>query len=219
MKKINENMIKIKNNTMSTKEYIDLYNIYRFFMTKYIIEKLKLKEYDKKIKNSKSNFLPIETDKMDVYQFFSCDELKYIYIRNNVYIERLSNKEINLLKDKLKNNDYSIDDSIEELIEKTYQKVIFEDIMKNGKKYQIMYGPDSSRFFARNDSLVLGIRYDEFAIINLTDEEWKIQNKKQREFLRNIINEMTKEFENKLNIPIKIIKYNDYSVNIKRTNE
>lgn len=219
MKTINENMIKIKSNTMSTKEYIDLYNIYRFFMTKYIIEKLKLKEYDKKIKNNKSNFLPIEEDKMDVYQFFSCDELEYIYIRNNVYIERLSNKEINLLKDKLKNNDYSIDDSIEELIEKTYQKVIFEDIMKNGKKYQIMYGPDSSRFFARNDSLVLGIRYDEFAIINLTDEEWKIQNKKQREFLRNIINEMTKEFENKLNIPIKIIKYNDYSVNIKRPNE
>ena len=56
MKEINENMIKIKKNTMSTKEYIDLYNIYRFFMTKYIIEKFKLKEYDKKIKNNKSNF-------------------------------------------------------------------------------------------------------------------------------------------------------------------
>jgi len=213
MNKINENMIKIKNNNMPKKEYIELYNIYRFFMTKYIIEKLNLKEYDKKIKNSKCNFLPIETNKMDMYQLFSCDELEYIYIRNNIYIERLSDKEIALLKEKIKNNDYSLDESVVDLIEKTYQKIIFEDLMKNGKVYQITYGPDSSRYFARNDSLVLGIRYDEFAETKLTDEEWKIQNQKQREFLRNIKNEMSNEFENKLNVPIKIIKYNDYSVN------
>ena len=213
MNKITENMIKIKNNNMPIKEYIDLYNIYRFFMTKYIIEKLNLKEYDKKIKNSKCNFLPVETDRMDVYQFFSCDELKYIYIRNNVYIERLSSEEINILEEKLKNNDYSIDKKVADLIEKTYQKIIFEDIMKNGKIYQITYGPDSSNYFARNDSLVLGIRYDEFAETELTDEEWKKQNQKQREFLRKIINEMINEFENIINVPINIIKYNDYSVN------
>ena len=40
MNRINENMIKIKNNNMPIKEYIELYNIYRFFKTKYIIEKL-----------------------------------------------------------------------------------------------------------------------------------------------------------------------------------
>jgi len=212
MNKINENMIKIKNNNMPKKEYIELYNIYRFFMTKYIIEKLNLKEYDKKIKNSKCNFIPVETERMDVYQFFSCDELEYIYIRNNVYIERLSDKEIALLKEKIKNNDYSFDESIVDLIENTYQKIIFEDIMKNGKKYQITYGPDSSNYFARNDSLVLGIRYDEFAETKLTDEEWKKQNQKQMEFLRKIINEMINEFENKINVPINIIKYDDYSV-------
>ena len=80
----------------------EVYLLYRKLFTEYIIEKTELKKYDEEIKNSNLNFIPVEEEKMDIYQYFSCDILKYFYIRNNLYLEKLDKKDINFLEKKFK---------------------------------------------------------------------------------------------------------------------
>ena len=50
------------------------------------MEKFPLKEMDNNIINSGLSFVPVGDDKMDFYQKFSSMGLKYIYLRNNLYV-------------------------------------------------------------------------------------------------------------------------------------
>ena len=201
------------NSDIEKQRNIILYNLYRKLFTQYIIDRLQIKKYDKSIYESGLDFSTINLEDMDIYQYFSSDLLRYFYLRNNIYIERLNDKELDFLKSKLKSDGTVLDDEEIEFIEKTYQKVIFEDVLKNGDTCMVQYGPNSSNFFARNDSVVIGVRYNEFDD-KLEDNEWQELNDKQREFLNSLLERMNKEFVGKLpsNTPISIIEYNDFSI-------
>ena len=67
-------------------DYIKLYNLYRSLLTEYIIDTLELKKYDEKILKSNLNFKQTNKEEMDSYQYFSSEELKYLYIRNNILL-------------------------------------------------------------------------------------------------------------------------------------
>ena len=192
-------------------KYILLYNIYRELFTQYIINKLQLHTYDEKLLKSGLDFAIIDEEDMDIYQFFSCELLKYIYVRNNVYIERLTKKEMEFLETKIKSGNTSLDEETIRFIEETYKKLIFEDIYNDGGDGIISYGLDNSSYFASNDSLIIGIRYDQFADNGLDDEEWDKLNDEQRVFLYLMIKQMNTDFEGKLQVPISVIEYDDIS--------
>lgn len=196
----------------SKKNYISLYNLYRGLFTQYIVDKLDLEKYDNLITRSGLNFQETDPEYMDVYQYFTSQNIKYFYIRNNIYIERLDEEELNFLKNKLIKQEMVMDDETISFIEKTYQKLIFEDFLKNGEKCMIQYGPDSSSFFARNDSIVIGVRYDEFADTELSDKEWERLNYMQSDFLYSLIKKMNGYFKGRTEVPIYILKYDDMSV-------
>ncbi len=194
------------------RNYLLKYNMYRGLFTKYILEKINLRDYDEQVKNSGLKFEITKEEDMDIYQYFSSDELKYFYIRNNIYIEKLNEKEEKYLQEKINDKNCELDDDTKKFIENTYKKVIFEDVLKNGEVYIMTYGPDSRTYMAPNNALVIGIRYDEFADQGLNDEEWDELHDKQIIYLGKLFTNMYSQLKECLNIPISIIKYNEYSI-------
>jgi len=200
-------------------EYFHMYSVYRELFTKYIINKLGLKNYDNKLENSDLEFLKIEPGEMDIYQYFSSDKLNYFYIRNNIYLEKLTEEEKQFLKELSDEQEMTME--VEEFIERTFKKLIFEDISRNvdsNSKRVIMYGPDSSNFMADNDALVIGLRYNEFAKNGVDSGNVGELYVKQLVYLEKFLNEMKQELYGTIDAPIAIIKYNEFSIN-KRVSE
>lgn len=198
--------------TETRKEYINLYNLYRKLFTEYIIKKIKLDKYDNEVKESVLKFYEVPKEEMDVYQYFSSEELKYFYIRNNIYIERLTDEELKFLKNKIEKDNYDLDSDTRDIIENTYQKVIYEGNIEDDKKYITLYGPNNRSYLAPSDSIVIGFRYDEFFEDGLEDEIWRIRHLKQVEYLDKIFSELKEENSNFFKEDIKIFKYSQFSV-------
>ena len=193
-------------------QYMSLYNVYRLLFTDYIINKLNIKNYDKKIEESKLNFTAVSEENMDIYQYYSKDELKYFYLRNNIYINSLSDEEKEFLNKKVNDNNIKLDDETTKFIEDTFVKAIYEGEKEENKVYSTLYGPDSKNYMAPNNALVIGMRYNEFDSNGLNDEEWKDLYIKKSRFLNNFIKEMENDINNNFGTKVCIIKYNDYSI-------
>ena len=203
-----------KHNSEVQKRYLEEYSVYRTWYTEFLIRLLKLNDYDLQISESELKFKPVLEDKMDVYQFFLRDKLKYLYIRNNIYIEKLTEEERSFMQKFLSDNCLPYNDEIDQFIKKTFKKLIFEDITRKGDKIQVMYGPDSQNYMARNDAIVIGFRYDEWNMDGLSDEEWdELDYKRKFDFLPDLFQNILQEaLEKKIEVPVQIIKYNDFSI-------
>lgn len=189
----------------------EVYLLYRKLFTEYIIEKTDLKRYDDEIKNSNLNFIPVEEKNMDIYQYFSSDILKYFYIRNNLYLEKLDKKEIDLLEKKIQNQNFDLDESSRDMIAKTYKKVLFKDRIEGFKNF-VFYGPSTMPFSSEDDAVVIGFRYDEFNLNGMNDDEWNNIFEKQQLWLFQFIEKLKYEFAKKIENATTIIKYNEYSI-------
>lgn len=196
---------------MSVDEYAKLYSLYRKLFVKFMIKKLNLKNYDERIKDSGLNFCVTKKETMDVYQSYSSEYLDYFYLRNNIYIEKLDYNEINFLREKFNSNNFDLDEESKNMIENSYKKVIFEDALKNGKECITFWG-SSSYYMAENNSLIIGIRYNEFSKNGLTDYEWDELHTRQKKFLDALTKEMKENFKKIINIPLYIFKYNEFSL-------
>ena len=210
LKDIESNFFDNKLNIPNKEDYLSLYILYRKLFNKYIINTLNLKKYEEELKNSNLNFIPVIEKKQDIYQFIVSDELDYFYIRNNIYLEHLTNEEINYLRSLSNTN---IDST--EFIEKTYKKVIFNDALNNGKLCKVFYGPQSKIFSAPNNALVLGFRYDSFNKNNLSEKEYMDNYDKQRILLKELFKELINNAQNTLRTYCSIIEYNEFSVELR----
>lgn len=211
MIKINVNELKnVNNNQQTDKQYLEMYLKYSKIFLKYISTKLNLQAYEEKINNSGYNFNKVQQKNMDIYQYLSSEELNYFYIRNNLHIERLNEEEIKKLNE-IEINTNQLGNSEIEFIEKTYMKVIYEGDDETKKGMMTFFGPTTTKFMARNDSLVLGFRYDDYYANNLSDEQWIEQRDKQLKLILSITNQIINE--KKVENPISIIKYDSFSVN------
>ena len=202
--------IKIFNNLSEDKKqlYLFLLSNYQYYLELYLLSKTNIKKFDDNIKNS--NFKSIDYGKMDYYQTFCGEGLKYYYIRNNINVLSLTNEEQEIFLKIIKDSNKKLTPSIEKFIEDTFQKVIKENCIDS----KINYGPMSKRFFVQNGTLVIGMRYDEFYQIGdkILDEKSNLQDL----FLLQNNALLEKDIEDKLQISCRVIKYNDFS--IKRLN-
>ena len=74
-------------------EYLDEYSMYVKLLLTYLINKTSIKRTEAEIKDCKDFKYPIQgpyEEEQDLYQYLCSDELSYFYIRNYIYIERLS---------------------------------------------------------------------------------------------------------------------------------
>ena len=77
-----------ENNNLNSK-YYQLYKNYKILLDKYLVNKLELDVYDQSIDDTGLKFMPVKKEDMDYYQYISTMNLKYIYLRNNLYVEKL----------------------------------------------------------------------------------------------------------------------------------
>ncbi len=197
------------------KEYMEFYNTYRKLFTEYMIDKLNLKEYDKKLAESELNFIPTKEPQMDIYQYFSSPELKYFYIRNNLYLEHLTKQEAEVIKRRSKEENLKLDEETKKLIENTYQKVITEEVPNVEGKYRVSFGPLNGKFFANSDSVVIGARYDTYEQAGQSDDEWFEQYCKREDYLQEMLEQVQEESKGKLKTEVTAFKYTDNSVIVK----
>lgn len=144
-------------------EYLDEYSTYVKMFLAYIIKNSSIKRIENDIKECKDFKYPIEgayPDDQDLYQYLCNEDLKYFYVRSNIYIERLSKEEKEYLDSIVSSKDFRYDDKAEKFIKDTFRKLITEELdSKEDKSYYLNFGPSESRdFFALNDSLVIGAR-------------------------------------------------------------
>ena len=181
----------------SQESYLKLYKLYNNLLVQYLIKKYDLNLYDKMIKDSNRLFTKVDTNDMDIYQYVSS---KYLDIRNNIYIEKLSQEELLYLS----STKELLDSNNEQFIEKTYKKVIFEN------EYT-MYGPDNSKYLKKPNTLIIGLRCKSIDLNNGSDDE--LDNfLSQQQYLKLFIPELSRQLNDRNLDSIEVIEYNNSSV-------
>ena len=161
-----------------------------------------MKEYENIISKSNLQIQPIEEENMDLYQYLSSDILKYFYIRNNIFLERLSNEQIKYLYHLYTNNSFVLNEESEKFIKDTFIKTILEKL--NTQNYFTNYGPDNSKFYKQTNSLIIGVRYSMNKDIFF----------KQEQLIDNLIMILESDAKraHKNSVPLSVLKYNNYCI-------
>lgn len=169
---------------------------YYYCLYIFINNRIGLSQFDDMLASSDNKYDVINEKEKDMYQLLS--PYKYMYIRNNVYLERLSPDELNFLSKMIDENiDYNAE--IDSFVSKTYKKVISEF---DGLKTKINFGPDSSSYYyCDSESLIIGYRVND---VNL--------NNKQIDELNFASSFFKVKSENIIDIPINYILYNSMSI-------
>lgn len=186
-------------------EYFRLVNLYKSFLDRYIKEKLPLELIDTNMKKSELKFVPIKEEDMDYYQITSTMGLSYIYLRNNIYIEKLSLDDIKYLSSKDK-----YDDEVREFIKRTYLSVI--NPYSDDENLIIFYGPENSKHLCESKDIVIGIRYNEFDENGMSDEEYQENFIAQLRLVAQLSTVLEIGGENELGSKVRCIQYNELSI-------
>ena len=96
--------------------YIIVYNVYSNLLIQFLIKKYHLLDVDKELEKRKNLFPEVPDLEKDLYQHLAIGYLKYYYLRNNIYIERLNKEELNYLFSIYKSEDLSLNDENEKFI-------------------------------------------------------------------------------------------------------
>ncbi len=180
--------------------YLKMYLNYSNLLYMYLIKKLDLDKFDNLLVTSKSNLKEVVELEKDFYQKLAKGYLKYLYIRNNLYIERLSDSE----KEVLLNIDKQI--NYDNFIESTYQKVMFESVEE---VFNLCYGPDSTSFLKPSNIILIGYRFQ-----TLNKKEYDIYydiREKELAYFEMMFQTLTKE---KLNCPVYLQMYDNFSTDM-----
>ena len=188
--------------------YLKLYSLYNELLYCFLIKKLELKKYDDTISNSFVEFVKVDEKNMDIYQYLSSNNLNFLYVHNNIYIERLTTEEINKLLNF--SNNYNSEEALD-FINSTYKKVIFES-----NEGTTMYGPDNLRFIKPSNGIIIGLRHNAFFIEeNENEDNWKNKYEEKERYLNLFIPELERQLNNKGLGKVFVIEYNDFSIKIK----
>lgn len=184
-------------------KYFQLLNLYKLYFEQYLKELLPLNLIDENMKKSDLSYTKVNDDDMDFYQSTSNMDLSYIYLRNNFYVEKLSNEDIEFV---LGQKEYN--DEVKEFIRRTYKNVINpydEDRL-------IFYGPENQIHMCNSSDVVLGIRYNEFEQGTLSDSEFEERFFKQKQLINQLSSVLEIAGESQFNMSIRCIQYNEFSI-------
>ena len=201
----------LSTNGVLNDKYFNLVNNYKYLLSYYLMSKTSLKRYDNEIKNYYIKFTEITKDKMDFYQETSYLELDYLYLRNNLYVEFLSENEINEILSLDINNKESFTKCLN-IVTDTYKNIINKYNGKSDVTHMVNYGPNSGAYLIESEVLVIGLRYDDDASINMKDG--KIKYYQQRNYIKYLIERIEDSLEKELDMYVKVMVYNKYSVQI-----
>ena len=147
------------------------------------------------IKNWKivSFFWTFQSGKREKEKNNSVLQTDYFSILNPFYIEKLSQEDINWLKEKK-----VADQEVLQLIERTYKNILKKEGVET-----VMYNPPLKEHAVSNGTLVLELRYGK-NIRNLTGKDYVENMEKQRAFLEELTEQLEERIEEVLGMKGKI---------------
>lgn len=190
-------------------KYINLLQKYIHCFVIFINKKINLNEFEEYLLNqSKCEYKEVEYLDMDLYQLLCSSYFKYFYIRNDIYIEHLTNDE-QMFLGSLNDESYIANiDKIVKFVEDSYKKVI-----SDGSKTKKILGPsDHLKFSFSNDDIVIGFRYNRF--YNNQNIDWNINDDYKLNELNNMFSILNARLLG-LQDKIKILEYTDESIDRK----
>lgn len=191
-------------------KYFILLNNYKYLLCRYLIGNTSLKHFDDELKQSNLMFSFLDLGDMDFYQSTSYLGLTYLYLRNNLYVEKLSEEDI----EKIVNLDYNnlqLLDECSKIVSRTFKNVINVSD-SNEDDVKVCYGLDANKFWFNSDELVIGFRYDEYKNDNLSDKEWEENYFLQIDYLKNFFINFEDTLSKELGMKVKIVQYTEFTV-------
>lgn len=164
---LSERNLSTKKNEL-TEEYISLQALYRKAFSWYIEDILTLSTYEQQIKES--DYVLSGNENNHVYDYIDSD---YFYLISTCYIERLSNEDIELLKDIWEKYGLSIDRESEdaskllELVKETYDYVVCESY--GDEEPYIFYLNDWTQYQTHSKAIILGVG----VVVRDHDSNWE----------------------------------------------
>lgn len=196
--------------------------LYRLGLDNYLQEQLDLLKYDELLRDSELDFLPTEDGNVTRQQKSSMMGMKYLYIRNDIYLNRLSREDYALLRDTADQykdeitKDTEIPGEIQDMIIRTFHAVIAPNEIRTEEDRNVLTAFDTSgtKMFT-NSSVVIYIAteaaFDERG--EYIDEK-KEQDKK--ELLDILCSQMEAEFDGVIeDTPIRVFSDICYDTRVK----
>ena len=182
--------------------YLEVQAAYRALLNYYLCKTGNLDEYQGKMDSSPYNFLE---NTGNIYKSAGAFGRANIYIRNNIYVERLSLENLTLLLNGMQDNGtVEVSDKLLEMIQDTMVEVISVRYDDSEAKFEAIY--DIGAFqtnTAPNDALVLAISYeheydDNGNIISAEKEDEKIA------YVKELASQIEKEMSEKLGVKVSV---------------
>lgn len=197
--------------------YVALYNVYSSLLTDYFIKNFKLKEYDDALLKSPYDFPKLKEEEMDIYQYLASSKLSFVYLRNNLYIERLSDEEQKYLVEKAQDDEVLLDDAADGFIRTTFKRVMLENGGKEDS-VNVFYGPDNGNFMYPDNAIIVGIRYDNYyQLPGESSDSWVEENNNRLQDVETLSTILETRMSKLTGVNCYAVKYNEFSVKKKQT--
>ena len=121
-----------------SKIYTSVQKLYIKCFEQILLSKVDLKKYEERIENSKCNIGPVKVKNKTYYHNLSSMNLKFIYIRNFFYVEKLNENDLSIMIQKVNNNNYEVDNALMDIVNRTYKDVLANNYV-NGEYYAGSY--------------------------------------------------------------------------------
>lgn len=200
------------NNDDEMNNYLNVYNSYNDLLIQFLSKKYYLKNVDEELEKKKDTYPEVPSSEKDLYQTLSSGYLKYFYLRNNIYVERLTKEEVDYLLAMSNSGNLELTPEIEKFINDTYLRVILEN--PNEKGVNINYGPDNFKYYKPSNAIVIGVRYNQFQ--NLSNDEGALDDFMKTKHNIFLFAQFL-EYKVKLDTDISfcVIEYDEFSVHKK----
>lgn len=178
---------------------------YKYVLEYFISTIIDFKKYEDEINNS-NLYIGKNSKYKNLNNYLN---LNYIFLINNLFVEKLSVDDIKFLRKKF--NKDNITDEMLDMIKRTYKDVIYDNYLRGEYQntiYKVCYGSVVPFNFVDNNALVFKIYYGK----NLIDKDGDAfieLHQKQLDFLEKLKTKLKSEIKEKLDINCEILQEKD----------
>ncbi len=186
--------------------YQQVYALYQKGLDAFLLQNTSLRKYEEKLTNSPLDFGVMPQEKRNSFHKNSYLGLDYFYVRNFLFIEKLSLEDLNVLIEKVSQNNEVIDERILEIVKRTFKDVIVDNYRDGVYKEHTTtcYGHFIPSNIVPSSHLVIALQYGKNNKTYERDDFYRNQQAKDQ-FLKELVEEMKKELESILNIEVTVL--------------
>lgn len=196
---------KLVSNGKLTTRYVNILGLYKTVLEEVFEEKTEWSTLNQIVLDSDLNFPAIEEQNQTIYQKTSLGSMDFFYLRNNIYVERLTGEQLAIFDQKLAEDDLEITEDLKKIVEETFELVSIP-YLKAKSNTEVPYNSSGTKT-AKNNAIIIEVGYQ-----REIDETGNYLNKetedKRRQFIADeIAPKLKKSLETAFNRPVQISIY------------